>query len=143
MPPLATWLDLAWLAVSLSCLVSLRIWENRRRQKTGRTLRATAVFAILVVFFPYLSASDDMIGLALLAPRHRSRTEASSPVPFDSLAGARMELGISLQKLANLHATPFHPEPEVLRTLASVPVSSSVFPWRPAPRQASRPPPPV
>ena len=143
MPPLATWLDLAWLAISLSCLIYHYIRENRKRQSKGRTLRATAVFVILVVLFPYLSASDDLIGLALLAPRDRSRTEAASPVPFDSLAGACMELGIRLQRLANIHATPFHPEPEALRTLASVPVLSSVFPWRPAPRQASRAPPSV
>lgn len=143
MPPLATWLDLAWLAIALSGLIYHYHWENQKWKREGRTFRATAVFVILVILFPYLSVSDDLIGLALLAPRDRSRKQASSLVPFDSLAGARVELGIRLQKLANIHATPFHPEPDTLRTLASVPVSSPVFPWRPAPRQASRAPPSV
>jgi hypothetical protein len=141
MPPLAPWLDLAWLAISLCCLILQSLCNNRKQQCKGRGLRSTAVFAILVVLFPYLSATDDLIGLALLAPPDHSRTEAASPVPFDTLAGARMELGIRLQKLANFHATPIHPEPDVLRALALLPVSSSDLPWRPAPRQASRAPP--
>jgi hypothetical protein len=83
MPPLATWLDVAWLAIVLSCLFSHYIRENRKRQSKGRTFRATAVLVILVVFFPYLSASDDLIGLALLAPIDRSRRKP--PLPFPSI----------------------------------------------------------
>lgn len=143
MPPLATWLDLAWLAISLSCLIAYFFWDNRKLYPKSRTLGSTAVFVILIVLFPYFSASDDSIGLALLVPRYRSRQEATSYGPFDSLAGTRLELGIRLQELANVHATPFHPEPEDLHTPALRTASFRDFPWRPAPRQASRAPPSI
>ena len=143
MPPLATWLDLAWLAIAVSCLVSHYVWENRKRQVNGRALRATAVFVIVVVLFPYFSASDDVVGLTLLAPRSHQQEEASRKVPFDLLTGARLELGIRLQALANVQATSFYREPETLRARASVPVSFTLSPWRVAPHQASRAPPPV
>ena len=136
-------LDLTWLTAAAICLVFLLVFELHQRQRKGRVRRALGVLLSLVVLFPCVSASDDLIGLALLSPRADRQDETSILNASESREGLDFELGVRLLALDYFQVAPSNPAPTPFRFTAKVPVVSPAFAGYTPHSQASRPPPSV
>ena len=143
MAAITTLLDLTWLTVFAICSVFFLVIEIRQPQRKRRASRALGVLLSLVVLFPCVSASDDLIGLALLSPRTDRQDETSILNASESREGLDFELGVRLLALDYFQVAPSNPAPTPFRFTAKVPVVSPAFAGYTPHSQASRPPPSV
>lgn len=136
-------LDLTWLAGAAACLVSLLAFEIRQRQRKGRANRVVGGLLSLVVLFPCVSASDDLMGLAFLPPRTDRQDETSLLIASESPEGPDFELGVRLLALDHFQATSPDPIPETSHFMGRFSTTIPVFAAFAPHRHASRAPPSV
>ena len=120
-------LDLTWLTVFAICSIFFLVIEIRQRQRKGSVSRALAVLLSLVVLFPCVSASDDLIGLALLSPRADRQDETSILIASEYRVGLDFELGVRLLALDYFQVVASNPAPTPLHFTARVPPVSPAF----------------
>ena len=144
MVAISGWLDLTWLTVAIVWVVCLFAFEFRQRQKKGRPPRALGILLSLVVLFPCFSASDDLMGFALLAPRPDHEDEMNILSTSDFWEISDFELGARQLELNPFRgAEPLDPVPPPFYFTAWVPLVAPVIAGHTPPHQASRPPPSV
>jgi len=143
MAAITTLLDFAWLTATAACLVSLVSFEIRQRQRKGRANRALAGLLSLVVLFPCVSASDDLMGLALLSPRTDRQDETSILIAPESPDGPDFEPGVRLLALHHFLVTLPDPSPEMSHFMGRFSTTPPVFAAFAPHRHASRAPPPI
>ena len=120
-------LDLTWLTVFAICSVFFLVIEIRQPQRKRRASRVLAVLLSLVVLFPCVSASDDLIGLALLSPRTDRQDETNILIASESREGLDSELGVRLLALDHFQVAPSDPAPTPFHFTARVPAVSPAF----------------
>ena len=143
MAGITTLLDLAWHAVVAASLVFFLAIEIHQPQRKRRACRALGVLLSLVILFPCVSASDDLIGLALLAPRTDRQDETSILIASESRVGLDFELGVRLLALDYFQVAPSNPAPTPFHFTARVPAVSPAFAGYTPHCQTSRAPPSV
>ena len=134
-------LDLTWLTVFAICSVFFLVIEIHQPQGKRRVSRVLAVLLSLVVLFPCVSASDDLIGLALLSPRTDRQDETSILIASESREGFDFELGVRLLALDYFQVAPSNPVPTPFHFTARVPVVCPTFAGYTPQCQTSRAPP--
>lgn len=107
---LVTALNLIWLLLAAGALAVLACaeWGRSASQKNGLSRRLTCVFLVAVSLFPYVSASDDLIGFAYLRSRLETHNGWGHSLPENSKQRAyTTQLARLLQSLDDLQVTAF------------------------------------
>lgn len=143
MAAIITVLDLTWLTVFAICSVFFLVIEIRQRQEKRRASRVLAVLLSLIILFPCVSASDDLIGLALLSPRTDRQDETSILIASESREGLDFELGVRLLALDYFQLPSSSPAPTPFHFTMKAPAMSPAFAGHTPHCQPSRAPPSV
>lgn len=107
---MVTALNLIWLFLAAGALAVLACSEGRRSasRKSGIRRRVVCVFLVAISLFPYVSASDDLIGFAYLRSRLETHNGWGHSLPENSKQRAyTTQLARLLQSLDDLQVTAF------------------------------------